>query len=277
MDRQDSARRLLLVHAHPDDESIGTGATIARYAAEGAQVTLVTCTRGELGEVIPPELAHLATDGDRLGEYRITELAAACAALGIRDQRFLGGPGRWRDSGMMGLPDNDSPECFWQADVATAAAQLAQVILDVRPQVLVTYDENGFYGHPDHIQAHRVARAAIGVAASQGQSRPWQVSKFYATAMPQSVAEAEGVAYFVPFVPDEQVTTEIDGTAYVAAKTAAMRAHATQIVVDGSRFALSSGRWQPLLAREYFTLLAGVAGTDPGTREHDLFAGLDGR
>ena len=88
-------RRLLLVHAHPDDESIGTGATIARYAAEGTQVTLVTCTRGELGEVIPPELAYLAADGDRLGEHRITELAAACAALGIGDQRFLGGPGRW--------------------------------------------------------------------------------------------------------------------------------------------------------------------------------------
>src|SRR5215470_8376836 len=114
-------RRLLLVHAHPDDESIGTGATIARYAAEGAQVTLVTCTRGELGEVIPPELAYLAADGNRLGEYRIAELA-------------------------------------------TAAAELAKVIVDVRPQVLVTYDANGYYGHPDHIQAHRVASAAIRVA-----------------------------------------------------------------------------------------------------------------
>ena len=160
MDRPDSARRLLLVHAHPDDESIGTGATIARYAAEGAQVTLVTCTLGELGEVIPPELAHLATGGDRLGEHRITELAAACAALGIGDQRFLGGPGRWRDSGMMGLPSNDDPDCFWQADLATAAAELAEVILEVRPQVLVTYDANGFYGHPDHIQAHRVCRCS---------------------------------------------------------------------------------------------------------------------
>ena len=263
------SRRLLLVHAHPDDESIGTGATIARYAAEGAQVTLVTCTRGELGEVIPPGLAYLATDGDRLGAYRITELAAACAALGIGDQRFLGGPGRWRDSGMMGLPTNGSPDCFWQADLATAAAELATVILEVRPQVLVTYDENGFYGHPDHIQAHRVAGAAIRLAASTGH----RVAKFYATAMPQSVAEAKGVAYFVPFVPDEQVTTEIDGSAYLEAKTAAMRAHATQIVVDGDRFALSSGRWQPLLGTEFYTLLNGA----PGTREHDLFAGLDGR
>src|SRR5580700_11144261 len=212
MDPLDGSRRLVMVHAHPDDESIGTGATIARYAAEGAHVTLVTCTLGELGEIIPPELAHLGADaGDRLGPYRITELAAACAALGIRDQRFLGGPGRWRDSGMMGLPDNDSPECFWQADLATAAAELARVIVAARPQVLVTYDRNGFYGHPDHIQAHRVAAEAIHLAASPGQGQPWQVAKFYATAMPRSVAVATGVAYFVPFVPDEQVTAEIDG------------------------------------------------------------------
>jgi N-acetyl-1-D-myo-inositol-2-amino-2-deoxy-alpha-D-glucopyranoside deacetylase len=300
MSGRTDGHRLLLVHAHPDDESIGTGATIARYAAEGAQVTLVTCTRGELGEVIPPELAHLATDGDRLGEHRITELAGACAALGIGDQRFLGGPGRWRDSGMMGLPGNDSPDCFWQADLATAAAELAQVILDVRPQVLVTYDRCGFYGHPDHIQAHRVTSAAIGVAASQGQARPWQVAKFYATAMPQSVAVARGLPPY--WVPDDQVTTEIDGTAYLAAKTAALRAHATQVAVDGDRFALADGRWQPVLGQEFYTLLAwgdtplsgdtpepdgpgtprgaelaGVSGAALGTREHDLFAGLDGR
>jgi N-acetyl-1-D-myo-inositol-2-amino-2-deoxy-alpha-D-glucopyranoside deacetylase len=264
-------RRLLLVHAHPDDESIGTGATIARYAAEGAQVTLVTCTRGELGEVIPPGLAHLASGGDRLGEYRITELAAACAALGLGDQRFLGGPGRWRDSGMMGLPTNDSPDCFWQADVATAAAELAKIILEVRPQVLVTYDENGFYGHPDHIQAHRVACAATRLAETSGH----RVAKFYATAIPRSVAEAAALPPY--WVPDAQVTTQIDGTAYLAAKTAAMRAHATQIAVDGDRFALADGRWQPLLHTEFYTLLAGVSGAAAGTREHDLFAGLDGR
>ena len=275
MDRQDGARRLLLVHAHPDDESIGTGATIARYAAEGAQVTLVTCTLGELGEVIPPELAHLAGDGDRLGAHRITELAAACAALGVTDQRFLGGPGRWRDSGMMGLPGNDSPDCFWRADVAVAAAELAGIIREVRPQVLVSYDENGFYGHPDHIQAHRVARAAIGLAAGQGRAGPWRVAKFYVTAMPRSVADAEDLPPV--WVPDDQVTTEIDGTGYLAAKTAALRAHATQCVVDGNRFALADGRWQPVLAREYYTLLAGVPGAAPGTMEDDLFAGLGGR
>ncbi len=274
-------RRLLLVHAHPDDESIGTGATIARYAAEGAQVTLVTCTLGELGEVIPPELAHLAGDGARLGAHRITELAAACAALGITDQRFLGGPGRWRDSGMMGLPANDSPGCFWRADVAEAAAELALILREVRPQVLVTYDQFGGYGHPDHIQAHRVAREAVRLAAVPGAvpgpgergAGPWRVAKFYATAMPRSVAGARGLPPV--WVPDDQVTTEIDGTAYLAAKIAALRAHATQIAVAGTRFALADGRWQPVLAREYYTLLPGPAGSGPW--EHDLFAGLDGR
>jgi len=295
MDRQPAARRLLLVHAHPDDESIGTGATIARYAADGAQVTLVTCTLGELGEVIPPELAYLAGTGDRLGAHRMTELAAACAALGVRDQRFLGGPGRWRDSGMMGLPDNDSPDCFWQADVGAAAAELARIVREVRPQVLVSYDANGFYGHPDHIQAHRVAAEAIHLATRPGPGqgagndgiRPWQVAKFYATAMPRSVAAADGLPYWVP---DDQVTTEIDGTAYLPAKTAALRAHATQVAVKGDSeggtgrraggggsFALADGPWQPVQAREYYTLLAGASGADPGTMEDDLFAGLDGR
>ena len=122
-------RRLLLVHAHPDDESIYTGATMARYAAEGAQLTLVTCTRGELGEIIPPSLAYLAAEKeDRLGAYRIGELAAACAALGVTEHRFLGGPGRWRDSGMMGEPSNDAPDCFWRADVDEAAGELLRVI-----------------------------------------------------------------------------------------------------------------------------------------------------
>jgi len=174
-------RRLLLVHAHPDDESIGTGATMAKYAAEGAHVTLVTCTLGELGEVIPPELGHLAWDADGgLGQHRIGELAAACEVLGVSDHRFLGGPGRWRDSGMMGTASNDWPGCFWRADMDEAAGELLAVIKQVRPQVIVTYDDNGFYGHPDHIQAHRVAWRAFELADGL-------VSKFYATAVPRSV------------------------------------------------------------------------------------------
>src|ERR1700690_338965 len=176
-------RRLLLVHAHPDDESIGNGATMARYAAEGAQVTLVTCTLGELGEIIPADLAHLAADReDRLGEYRIGELAAACAALGVTDHTFLGGAGRWRDSGMMGTPGSAAPGCFWQADAEVAAAVLAAVIRDVRPQVMVSYDANGGYGHPDHIQAHRVTSRAFRLAAQPGGGAGgWPVAKLYAS------------------------------------------------------------------------------------------------
>src|SRR6204780_3506430 len=119
-------RRLLLVHAHPDDESIGTGATMAKYAAEGVRVTLVTCTLGELGEIIPPDLAHPLPH--ELGQHRIVELARACRALGVEDHRFLGAEGKYRDSGMMGLPDNDDPRCFWQASVEEAAADLVKVI-----------------------------------------------------------------------------------------------------------------------------------------------------
>jgi len=183
-----AGQRLMLVHAHPDDESIGTGATMAKYAAEGAGVTLVTCTLGELGEVIPPELAHLAWDaGGGLGQYRIGELAAACRALGVSDHRFLGGAGRWRDSGMMGVPSNDWPGCFWRADLDEAAGELLKIIEQVRPQVLVSYDDNGFYGHPDHIKAHRVAWRAFELSGGL-------VSKFYATAVPRSVlAEAMAV------------------------------------------------------------------------------------
>jgi N-acetyl-1-D-myo-inositol-2-amino-2-deoxy-alpha-D-glucopyranoside deacetylase len=263
---------MLLVHAHPDDESIGTGVTMAKYAAEGARVTLVTCTLGELGEIIPPGLAHLAAGAqNRLGEYRRGELADACAALGVSDHRFLGGAGRWRDSGMAGLPDNDDPRCFWQADVGEAAAALAAVIREVRPQVLVTYDENGFYGHPDHIQAHRVARRGVALAAEPAAGaggEPWQVAKFYVTAMPRSVAAAAGGRFWVP---DEQVTTQVDGRGYLAAKTAAMRAHATQIAVDGEFFALADGAWQRIGGREFYTLLDAPA---PVALEQDLFAGL---
>jgi N-acetyl-1-D-myo-inositol-2-amino-2-deoxy-alpha-D-glucopyranoside deacetylase len=248
-------RRLLLVHAHPDDESIGTGATMAKYAAEGARVTLVTCTLGELGEIIPPSLAHLADgDGTRLGDYRIGELDAACAALGVTDHRFLGGPGRWRDSGMMGTPGNDDPRCFWRADVDTAARLLLDVIAEVRAQVLVTYDANGFYGHPDHIQAHRVAWRAFELSAGLSADGP---SKFYATAARES----------------DQITTEIDAEAYFGRKLDAMRAHATQITVDPPFFALSNGMRQRASGTEYYTLLAGTY--DPrgaGDRENDLFA-----
>ncbi|HVB43556.1 MAG TPA: N-acetyl-1-D-myo-inositol-2-amino-2-deoxy-alpha-D-glucopyranoside deacetylase [Streptosporangiaceae bacterium] len=316
MNQRSDGRRLMLVHAHPDDESIETGATMAKYAAQGVQVTLVTCTLGELGEVIPPGLAHLAWDKEnRLGEHRIGELAAACAALGVTDHRFLGSPGRWHDSGMMGTPSNDWDGVFWRADVAQAASALLEIIDEVRPQVLITYDAKGFYGHPDHIQAHRVAWRAFELAGGL-------VRKFYATALPKSVlAEAidlmggggqpaasvaadgeagadragadragadragagsgflaAGSVDDLPFgVPDDQVTTEIDATGHLDAKLAAMRAHASQIAVDSPFFALSDLVGRRALGIEYYTLLAGALGqsTGPSGRESDLFAGID--
>ena len=268
-------RSLLLVHAHPDDESIGTGATMAKYAAEGTRVTLVTCTLGELGEIIPPDLSHLLPD--ELGQHRIVELDRACRALGVDDHRFLGGEGKYRDSGMMGLPDNDDPRCFWQASVEEAAADLVKVIEEVAPDVIVTYDANGFYGHPDHIQAHRVAWRAHELTG--------QGAKFYATAMPRSVlataVELPADSWFVRSadlsvsVPDDQVTTEIDATRYLPAKLAAMKAHETQITVDGQFYALSDEVGRRALGAEYYTLLgpSGPAGPRPAGQpyERDLF------
>ncbi|MFE9242584.1 N-acetyl-1-D-myo-inositol-2-amino-2-deoxy-alpha-D-glucopyranoside deacetylase [Nocardiopsis sp. NPDC006938] len=285
-------RRLMMVHAHPDDESIVTGATLAKYAAEGAGVTLVTCTLGEEGEVIPEDLAGLTSDReDTLGEYRVGELDRACVALGVRDHRFLGGPGHYRDSGMMGGPTNEHPRAFWGADVEEAARRLAEVIREVRPHVLVSYDEHGGYGHPDHVQAHRVTRRACAKANERAMpGSPWQVAKLYAIAQPVSRIEAsiarlnEEPGPFTPparvsdiarGTPDAIVTTRIDASDHWAAKALAMRAHATQITVDGERFALSNDIAQEIDAVEYFTLLMGPpprAGADGF--ETDLFAGL---
>jgi N-acetyl-1-D-myo-inositol-2-amino-2-deoxy-alpha-D-glucopyranoside deacetylase len=282
------ARRLLLVHAHPDDETINNGATMAKYAAAGALVTLVTCTLGEEGEVIPPELAHLAADrDDTLGRYRIGELAAAMAELGVTDHRFLGGAGRYRDSGMMGVAQNERPDCLWQADLDEAAGHLADVILDVRPQALVTYDDNGGYGHPDHIQAHRVAMRGYELAAERGH----RVARVYEICTPRSVVQAgfdrlAAAGKDFPFgglatpddvpgvVDDELVTVTVDGSGYADHKTAAMRAHASQIAVDGPFFALSNDLGQPFFATESYRQVRGE-NPSPGVRGSDLFEGLD--
>ncbi|MCV2489391.1 N-acetyl-1-D-myo-inositol-2-amino-2-deoxy-alpha-D-glucopyranoside deacetylase [Geodermatophilus sp. YIM 151500] len=294
-------RRLLLVHAHPDDETITTGATMARYVAEGARVTLLTCTLGEEGEVLVPELAQLAADqADQLGGYRIGELREAMAALGVTDVRFLGGAGRYRDSGMIGTPANEHPRAFWNADLDEAVAHAVAVVREVRPQVVVTYDEQGGYGHPDHIQAHRVAMAAVDAAADPGH-RPdlgaaWQVAKVYWSCVPRTVLQQaldafaaagaaspfEGIddADQLPFaVPDEWVAAAVDGRAWHDRKDAAMRAHATQITVDGPFFALSNNLGQPLMSVEHFRLVRGERGAPGGWPEgweDDLFAGLRG-
>lgn len=288
--RVSAAKRLLLVHAHPDDETINNGVTMAKYAALGAQVTLVTCTRGEEGEVLVNELANLASDkDDKLGEHREMELKDAMDELGIKDFRFLGAPSKkWRDSGMMGTPANDRDDVFWQADLDEASIELVKIILEIKPQVLITYDEFGGYGHPDHIKAHRVAMRAAELAAAQG----WQVSKIYWNTMPRSVIQMGiekmkevGSDFFgaesaddLPFAkPDELVSTVVNAPEYVPAKLAAMKAHATQISVDGPFFALSNNLGLSVWGDEYYTLVKGEksAPFDANGRELDIFAGIN--
>ncbi|HJQ01915.1 MAG TPA: N-acetyl-1-D-myo-inositol-2-amino-2-deoxy-alpha-D-glucopyranoside deacetylase [Jatrophihabitans sp.] len=297
-----AARRLLLVHAHPDDETIGTGATMARYAAAGAHVCLVTCTLGEQGEILVPALSQLAADqADQLGGWRIHELLRALAELGVTDQRFLGGAGRFRDSGMMGDPANSHPRAFWRADAEpavfdTAVGALVAIVRELRPQVVVTYDDHGGYGHPDHIMAHRVCTAAVKAAAEPGYpaaGRPWRVDKLYWTGTPRSVAVAGQRAmadagsampfqlvhdiFELPYlVADELVTTAISAPGFGEAKARALAAHATQLTVRGQYFALSNNIGQQVLDTEYFRLVSGIAGgeRDSQGRENDLFGGL---
>jgi N-acetyl-1-D-myo-inositol-2-amino-2-deoxy-alpha-D-glucopyranoside deacetylase len=282
-------KRLLLVHAHPDDESINNGATMAKYVAQGAQVTLVTCTRGEEGEVLVPALAHLASSAeDKLGEHRVIELTHAMVELGVSDFRFLGEPNRhWRDSGMMGTPPNERTDVFWQADLDEAANYLVKIILETKPQVMITYDEFGGYGHPDHIKAHQVAMRGAELAAQAG----WQISKIYWNTMPKSVIQNGidkmreiGSDFFgaesaddLPFAkPDELVTSIVSAPEFVDKKMAAMKAHETQISIDGPFFALSNNLGLSIWGDEYYTLVQGekFAPFDELGRELDLFSGV---
>jgi N-acetyl-1-D-myo-inositol-2-amino-2-deoxy-alpha-D-glucopyranoside deacetylase len=281
-----SGYRVLLVHAHPDDETINNGATMALYAELGALVTLVTCTRGEEGDILVPELTNLASGAtDKLGEHRITELTDAMTELGVSDYRFLAeGKKVYRDSGMMGTEPNNRPDVFWQADIEEATRYLVEVIDEVKPHILITYDEFGGYGHPDHIQAHRIAMLAA-------EKSTWQIQKIYWNTMPKSVI-AESMAkmkelgsdFFgaesvddLPFAKDDQfVTSLIDGNSQVEKKMAAMKAHVTQISIDGPFFALSNNLGLQVWGDEYYTLVRGEKSEpfDEKGRERDLFAGV---
>jgi N-acetyl-1-D-myo-inositol-2-amino-2-deoxy-alpha-D-glucopyranoside deacetylase len=293
------ARRLLLVHAHPDDESIGTGVTMAKYVAEGAAVTLVTCTRGEEGEVLVPSLSHLAAHhDDELGPHRVVELAEAMAVLGVSDHRFLGGAGRWRDSGMMGTPSNDRDDVFWRADLLEASAELAAVIRETRPQVLVTYDTFGGYGHPDHIQAHRVAMYGALLAGAPGfrpeLGAPWSIAKVYWMALPREVLRrgmetlisAGGTGFFgtddvddIPFLTDDAlVTTRILAPELEPLKMAALRKHSSQVETDSVFFQMADLIGPEAMGTEWFMLVRGRRGSSSvgeGGWEDDLFDGIE--
>jgi N-acetyl-1-D-myo-inositol-2-amino-2-deoxy-alpha-D-glucopyranoside deacetylase len=232
---------VLFVHAHPDDESITTGGTIATLVDRGASVTVVTCTRGELGEVIPADLKHLEGKGDLLAVARTLELERAMATLGVTDHRFLGAenarwpdlaPRRYTDSGMQWGAAGPEPlasltnDSFCGAEFGEVAADLAAVIDLVRPNAVISYDENGGYGHPDHIRAHEAARRAAAVMA---------------------------VPFFVVDEDPAHSTLRVDVRPVLSRKRDALRSHRTQVVVDGDRFALSSGPSRPIAAVEGFS------------------------
>jgi N-acetyl-1-D-myo-inositol-2-amino-2-deoxy-alpha-D-glucopyranoside deacetylase len=290
--------RLLFVHAHPDDESLSNGATIAHYTARGAQVRVVTCTLGEEGEVIGDRWAELAFDrADQLGGHRIGELTAALQALGVGAPIYLGGAGRWRDSGMVGTAKRRRQR-FIDADDREAVGALVAIIREQRPHVVVTYDPNGGYGHPDHIQTHRVATAAVAAAGGPDYrdypGEPWQVPKFYWTVLAYSAFEAGWSALgpddllpgwqappeeeFNFGYSDDKIDAVVEADADArAAKTAALAAHATQVVVGptGRACALSNYMALPIVGDEHYVLVAGSAGDrDERGWETDLFAGL---
>lgn len=286
--------RLLLVHAHPDDESLWTGGTIARYAARGVEVTVVTCTLGEEGEVIPDSLRGLAAEqADQLGGYRVGELRAACSALGVSGQRFLGGIGRWRDSGMVwqepgraaGTVPDAHPRALVNGDVDEQAEQLRAVLREVKPQVVVTYAADGGYGHPDHIRAHDVTMRATADVPEVLRVFHTVPSRDTLRAGLRRLAEVDGMPFTLPelgelpHVADEEITSVIDIGAHLSAKIGALRAHGTQVRTWLDRwdngagvggYALSNGVAHPIVASEHYVL---ARGCEAGA-ERDLFGGL---
>ncbi|HYI22993.1 MAG TPA: PIG-L family deacetylase [Candidatus Limnocylindrales bacterium] len=281
---------LLTVHAHPDDETISTGGIMARYAAEGVRVVCVTCTGGEYGEIVVPEL-DTPDNHARLAEIRREELSRALAHLGSIDSRMLG----FVDSGMMGTPENDLPGSFWTADFDEAVERLVAIVREVRPQVVVGYNEFGGYGHPDHIRAGLIAKAAFERSAA-GPNAPL---KLYETAssnrrrdeVMQRAAERGVKSWWAPGeneTDDERrereehmakmeaaqgpVTTVIDVADFIAAKYAALGEHVTQLPRDGFFLALTADDWRELMPTEEFTLKESRIGVQ--LPEDDLFAGL---
>jgi LmbE family N-acetylglucosaminyl deacetylase len=220
----------VIVHAHPDDESIATGGTIAKAKRDGHRVVLVIATKGEEGEPVPGVLA----DGEALGDRRERETEAAAALLGVDRVAFLG----YRDSGMMGEPTNDHPASFWQADIDDAAGKLAAILREEAADLLVIYDENGVYGHPDHIQVHRVGvRAAElgGVVKVFEASFSREFMKEVFADLEASGADGddlEGDDLETFGLPEAELTHRVDVSDFVLVKREALLRHESQISPD---------------------------------------------
>ena len=264
---------LLLVHAHPDDESISTGGAMMKAKAHGHRVVLVTATRGEVGEIYNMDEG---SSRPHLGEIRTKELERADEILGVDRQEFLG----HRDSGMVDTADNKDPRSFHQARLDEAAARLAVFIREERPEVVVTYAEDGVYGHPDHIKAHHVTNAALDVVEREGTP----VKKLYYTAIPRSMMEAfvqqmpeearqaMGGNMRIAGTPDELVTTKIDVHDYVERKREAFRAHVSQNDPNSWFATMQDQIYELAFGTEYYQLARGELGAEPP--EPDLFAGI---
>ena len=265
---------LMAVHAHPDDEAIGTGGILAKYSDEGVRTVLVTCTNGELGDapggVKPDDPGH---DEDVVVPLRLKELQASCEVLGVSQLELLG----YHDSGMVGWPQNDAPNSFWRTPVEESSARLADLMRKYEPQVVVTYDENGFYGHPDHIQANRVTRAALersGIAPKLYYTAVGReaIRRFRTIMAEAGTEEPEEVAENPDFgTPDELITTVVDVNAVAGRKYASLGAHASQ---SDNIFFLQMGEelFSTVMGSESFVRVADPTGAP--VPEDDLFAGL---
>ncbi len=234
-------------HAHPDDESISSAGTLARAAAAGHRVVLVFATRGELGE---PVLGVL-DPGEQLPVRRSAECYASAAVIGAKRVEFLG----YTDSGMMGEPSNDAPYCFWQAPVEHAAKRLALILDEEEPDVLTIYDDHGGYGHPDHIQVHRVGRragelSAVPVVAQGTINRDWMLRGLRAQnpeAVPPAGLETMGK-------PESEITHRVDAVDVVEQKRASMRAHASQMAPDHFMLAMPDAMFALGMGTEFYIL-----------------------
>jgi N-acetyl-1-D-myo-inositol-2-amino-2-deoxy-alpha-D-glucopyranoside deacetylase len=274
-------RTLLAVHAHPDDETITMGGTLARYSAAGVRTVVVMCTLGDLGELRDSRLA-----GTSMATLRDGELEAAARCLGVSRVVRLG----YSDSGMAGWPENGRSGAFFAADLAEAADRLLGVIREERPQVLVSYDETGGYGHPDHVKAHQMAVAAVEAAGAERPAKlyfvriPLMWSRDFVRALREAGVAAPGSApsgadagadVAEIGVPDGLITTAIDVREYVPTKRAALAYHASQLPAGHFLMRMPPDLAQRLWAQEYFSRELGPTSAAPGERETDLFSGLD--
>ncbi len=260
---------LVCFHAHPDDEAIATGGTMAKAAAEGHRVVLVTATRGEHGEVAEGFL----DPGEELWQRRERELADACKVLGVARNEFLG----YRDSGMVGTPENEAPDSFWQADVDEAARRLADILEEEEADVLTVYDDNGGYGHPDHIQVHRVGIRAAELARTpkvyeatldQDYIRGlWRMGKALGLPMPEGMENPDD---FTMGKPGHLITTRVDVAAFLDQKRQAMAAHASQIAETSFFLSMPPEMFEVGFGYEWFIR----CDAPPGLVETDLFDGL---